>query len=165
MKKIILLFGAISFLFPLATKAVCPVCTITVGVGVGLCRYLGISDLISGAWIGGLIVSMILWTLDWMKRKNIKFARKALVIGAGYYLIVILPLYWMGIMGQPLNKIWGIDKLLAGIAAGSIALILGVLIDMFLRQKREGKAFFPFQKVVFPVALLVIASLIFYYTC
>ncbi len=31
----------------------CPVCSISIGVGVGLCRYLGIDDLISGVWIGG----------------------------------------------------------------------------------------------------------------
>jgi hypothetical protein len=34
---------------------VCPVCTIAVAGGVGLCRYLGIDDLISGSWIGALL--------------------------------------------------------------------------------------------------------------
>jgi len=28
--------------------AQCPVCTVAIGVGVGLCRYLGIDDLITG---------------------------------------------------------------------------------------------------------------------
>jgi hypothetical protein len=37
---------------------VCPVCTIAVAGGVGLCRYLGIDDLISGAWIGALLFSL-----------------------------------------------------------------------------------------------------------
>ncbi len=36
------------FITPFVTKAVCPVCTVAIASGVGLCRYLGIDDLISG---------------------------------------------------------------------------------------------------------------------
>lgn len=39
--------------------AICPVCTVAVGTDVGLCRWLGIDDVLSGIWIGGLIISMI----------------------------------------------------------------------------------------------------------
>ncbi|HRZ29924.1 MAG TPA: hypothetical protein P5052_04275 [Candidatus Paceibacterota bacterium] len=33
---------------PFTSQAVCPVCTVAIASGVGLCRYLGIDDLISG---------------------------------------------------------------------------------------------------------------------
>jgi len=73
----ILLF---SFLIFDQTRAFCPVCTVAVGAGVGLCRYLGIDDLISGAWIGGLLMSLTLWTIEWLNKKKIKFLfRKILV--------------------------------------------------------------------------------------
>ena len=50
--------------------AVCPVCTIAVGASLGLSRWLGVDDTISGLWIGGLIVSTTLWTYSWMKKRH-----------------------------------------------------------------------------------------------
>jgi hypothetical protein len=49
-KKIFKILSSASFLtfLPFMAKAVCPVCTIAIASGVGLCRYLGIDDLVSG---------------------------------------------------------------------------------------------------------------------
>jgi len=143
----------------------CPVCTIAVGAGVGLCRYLGIDDLISGTWIGGLIVSLIFWTIDWLNKREIHFLFRKILVSVFFYFIVITPLYWLGIMGHPENKFWGIDKLLFGIISGSLAFILSVLFHNFLIKKNQGKVFFYFQKVVIPISFLVILSLIFYLVC
>lgn len=33
-------------------QAVCPVCTVAVGTGVGLSRWLGVDDTITGLWLG-----------------------------------------------------------------------------------------------------------------
>jgi len=49
--------------------AVCPLCTVAVGAGVGLSRWLGIDDVITGLWIGGLIVSLIAWSENWLDKK------------------------------------------------------------------------------------------------
>jgi hypothetical protein len=151
--------------FPIITRAICPVCTIAVATGVGLCRWLGISDLISGTWIGALIVSMIGWTINWIRDKKFKFRFHKIVITAFYYFIIVAPLYWAGIIGHPFNKFWGIDKLLFGIGAGTIVFILALILNYFLKKKNQGKAFFPFQKVVVPIVLLIIISLIFYFAC
>ena len=159
------LFLTLGLLIPGLSQAVCMVCTIAVGAGVGLCRWLGIDDLISGAWIGGLIVSMIVWFLDWLDKKGIKFKFRRLIIIVLFYFIVLSPLYLMGIMGHPLNKFWGIDKLLFGIITGSLVFIVSVCLNNFLKKKNQGKAFFPFQKVVLPILSLIIVSLIFYLTC
>jgi len=166
-KTFSLLLGILSFFFLGAqiAQAVCPVCTIAVGVGVGLCRWLGIDDLISGTWIGGLIVSMIIWFLDWLDKKNIKFKFRRLLVIVSFYLFVIFPLYLTGIMGHPFNKFWGMDKLLFGIISGSLIFIASVWFNNFLKKKNQGKAFFPFQKVVIPPLFLIIMSLIFYFTC
>ncbi|MDD5145787.1 MAG: hypothetical protein PHF44_03010 [Candidatus Pacebacteria bacterium] len=143
----------------------CPVCGLAVGIGVGLCRWLGISDLISGTWIGALIVVLALWTIDWLDKKNIRFLFRKISVFALYYAIIIVPLYWMKIIGGPANKFLGFDKLVFGIFIGSIAFAIGVALNNFLKKKNQGKSYFPFQKVVLPISFLLIASLIFYFTC
>ena len=167
MLKKFLFFGLLtSLLFlPKFSQAVCPVCTMIAGVGVGLCRYLGIDDLISGTWIGGLIISMIIWTVDWLNKKKIRFLFRKILISFFFYFIVIAPLYWLDILGHPKNKFWGIDKLLFGIISGSFAFIFSVWFHNFLKKKNQGKSFFPFQKVLIPVLFLIILSLIFWRIC
>ena len=161
-KKIFALFLALFSFFAVSAKAVCPVCVVAVGSGVGLCRWLGIDDTISGLWIGGLIVSMILWTLHWMTGKNIKFKFRNILVWVGFYLLTIWPLYSFNIMGHPLNKVWGIDKILFGIIAGSIIFLFSVFLNGHLKNKNGGKVYFPYQRVAIPVVLLTVFSLIFY---
>jgi len=48
----------------------CPVCTIAVTAGVGLSRWLGVDDLISGLWVGGLLVSLIGLTFSLVEQKG-----------------------------------------------------------------------------------------------
>jgi len=146
-------------------QPVCPICTIAVGAGVGLCRWLGIDDLISGAWIGGLLMSLAIWTIDWLNKKKIKFLFRKPLILIFWYAISILPLYQFGIIGHPENKFFGIDRLLFGIISGSIIFLISVFFNNLLLKKNEGKVFFPFQKVVIPVSFLLILSLIFYFIC
>jgi len=167
MLKKFLFFGFLTLLLflPKLSQAVCPVCTIAVGAGVGLCRYLGIDDLISGTWIGGLIVSLIFWTIDWLNKKKIHFLFRKILVLVFFYFTIIAPLYWLGIMGHPENKFFGIDKLLFGILAGSPTFLLGVWFDNFLKKENQGKPFFPFQKVVLPILFLFILSLIFLRIC
>jgi len=153
----------LTFLALNQAKAVCPVCTIAVGAGVGLCRWLGIDDVLSGIWIGGLIVSMIGWALSWLNKKQIRFPLHSLAVVAFFYLIIILPLYSMGIMGHPYNTFWGIDKLLLGMIFGSLAFLLSLWLNSFLKKINQGKVFFPFQKVVLPILFLTITTLIFHY--
>jgi len=163
-KKIFLLPFLLIFL-PKFVFAFCPVCTIAVGAGVGLCRYLGIDDLISGTWIGGLLMSLTLWTIDWLNKKKIKFLFRKILVFIFWYGITIFPLYWLGIMGHPENKFGGIDKLLFGIISGSVVFLISFSIHNFLVKKNQGKSYFPFQKVIIPVSFLLILSLIFYLIC
>lgn len=153
----------VSFLFAASAKAICPICTVAVGAGVGLSRWLGIDDVIAGLWIGGLTVSLIMWTIDWLEKKNIRFKKRKLITVLAYYGIIVAPLYWTGIMGHPFNKIWGMDKLLLGIILGSLSFFLGGFWYYRMKAKNGGHAYFPFQKVVMPVAPLIILSAFFYF--
>ncbi|MDD2732155.1 MAG: hypothetical protein PHI53_03090 [Candidatus Pacebacteria bacterium] len=169
MKKIFLCLAALFGIFIAFTEkalAVCPICTIAVGAGVGLSRWLGIDDSITGLWIGGLTVSIITWTLSWFDKKNIKFRGRTIITILGYYSLIVVPLYFMGIMGNPLNTLCAcgvIDKLLLGIIVGSIAFWFGASWYYYLKEKNQGRAYFPFQKVVMPVSPLILLSIIFYF--
>jgi hypothetical protein len=143
-------------------QAVCPICTVAVGAGVGLARYIGVDDTIIGTWIGGLVISLALWTVNWLGKKNWKIKSITTISIAFYYLIVVVPLYWMGIMGHPGNQIYGIDKLLVGIIFGSLGFILGSEINLKIKESNGGKVLFPFQKVAFGLLPLFILSGIFF---
>ena len=164
-KKFLFYLLIVGIFFASSTLAQCPVCTIAVGAGVGLCRYLGIDDTISGTWIGGLLVSLILWTINWLNEKNIRFLFRKILVAVFYYAVTIIPLYQLKIMGSPQNKTFGIDKLLFGIITGSIAFILSTVFNDFLKKKNQGKVYFPFQKVVIPLLFLTITSLIHWFSC
>jgi hypothetical protein len=158
-------FFIFSFFFVKPALAICPLCTIAVGAGIGLSRWLGISDTITGLWLGGLIVSMIAWTESWLEKKNIRFKGRIFVNIIAYYALIIIPLYYAGIIGNPINTLCscGLDKLLFGIITGSIAFWCGANWYFYLKEKNNGHAYFPFQKVAMPIAPLIILSLIFYF--
>lgn len=163
MKKALILIFSLALFSAKSVLAVCPVCTVAVGAGIGLSRWLGIDDTITGLWIGGLTVSLIMWTINWFDKKNIVFKFRKIITSAGYYLIIVAPLYWMGIMGHTYNKIWGIDKLLLGIIIGSIVFLNSSLWYQSSKKKNGDKAYFPFQKVAMPVGFLAVFSAIFYF--
>lgn len=165
MKKLpvyLLSIFAVSFLFAKKALAVCPICTIAVGAGVGLSRWLGIDDTITGIWIGGLILSSGLWMADWIEKKNWKISNKKILSVALFYLIIILPLKWGNMIGLPTNTLFGIDKLLLGVIIGSLVFVSSVSLDKFLRKINNQKVVFYYQKVIIPVFLLSISSFIFY---
>jgi len=75
----------------------------------------------------------------------------------------VAPLYWTGILGHPLNMLWGMDRLLLGILAGSLVFWGTGWWYFRLKARNEGRAHIPFQKVAMPVGALLIFSLIFYF--
>lgn len=165
MKKAIIILSSIiaSFFFVTKVYAMCPVCTVAVAAGVGLARWLKIDDTITGLWIGGLAVSLIMWTNNYLNKKNVNFFGRKILVFIGYYALIVLPLYFTNILGHPLNRIFGIDKLALGIAVGSILFYVGAEWYHYLKDRNGGHANFPFQKVVMPVAPLIIMSVIFYF--
>ena len=158
--KLIIFLSVIGLSLAKSALAVCPICVVAVGAGLGLSRWLGVDDTISGLWIGALLVSITVWTHDWIVKKGWGFKYGLYAIGAGYYLLTLGPLYYSEIIGHPLNKIFGIDKLVFGTALGTIIFIVAVWLHSFLKTKNNGKSYFPYQKVVIPVVILIITSLI-----
>lgn len=144
--------------------AVCSVCTIAVVGGIEITRMLGVDDLITGIWVGGLIVSMAFWLSDWFVKKNfLKPMIREIISLVIFYLLTIPFLIWNKMIGIKGNVFLGVDKIVFGVIVGSIIFILGVLTDKFLRKLNKGKVFIYYQKVIIPVLFLTIISLIFYF--
>lgn len=160
----ILFLSILPLIFTSPVKAFCPVCTVAIGAGVGFSRYLGIDDTIAGVWIGGFILSSLLWIFNWIdgkfkkKRSNIFNIATTIVT----YTIVLVPLVLSGMIGHELNKLWGIDKVLLGIIVGTVAFYIAQKIHFYIKMKMNDKVLFPFQKVVIPVFFLLISTIIFY---
>ena len=152
-------------------SAICPLCTIAVASGVGFSRWLGIDDSVTGLWIGALTLSMAFWNMNWFDKKKIHFKFRNTVTILAYYLLIIFPLWGMGIIGNKLgalktfgtDSIYTIDKLSLGILVGTFAFWTSVEWYAHLKAKNKGRAHFPFEKVVLPNALLVILSFAFFF--
>jgi hypothetical protein len=164
MKKTVPIISALALGLASAAPAwaVCPVCTIAVGAGLGLSRWLGIDDTVSGVWVGGLIVSLTLWTADWLEKKNFRLRGLRALTAVFYILITVLPLYWTGIMGHPLNTLWNVDKLLLGMAFGGLSFWFAADLYALLKKRNGGRAWFPYQKIAMPVGALSLLSLALY---
>jgi len=153
------LVGFILLTIPAKALAMCPVCTIAVGAGLGLSRWFGIDDTVSGIWIGGLMVSLIFWTMDWLNTKKIHFKFQTILVVLGYFVLIVVPLMFLS---HPDNTLWGIDKIMLGVSVGSIGFLIAGQTYQYLKKKNNNQAHFPFEKVVLPVSTLILLSIIFY---
>ncbi len=144
-----------------SVHAVCPLCTIAVGAGLGVSRALGIDDIITGLWIGALILSSSFWLADFIKRKEWKIPHPFLLSTLSFYLLVIPPLYWFKFIDVS-SQFLGFNKIIFGIILGSFVFLTAVFLDKFLRNKNDGKVFIYYQKVILPIFLLSLTSFIFY---
>jgi len=151
------------FVFTKQSLAVCPLCVVAVAGGIELSRILKINDIITGLWIGGLIISLIYWTIEWIDKKGIKFFGKNLLIILLWYILIFWSLNLVGIYSRPIGNIPYFSQINFGILIGSVVFWFAVEFNNFLKEKNNGKSFFPFQKVVIPVGLLLILSVIFYF--
>jgi len=147
----------------LSTFAVCPICTVAVGAGLAISKKFGIDDTITSVWIGGLLMSVSIWTINWLGKKKWTFPGHQVVIGLVWYGITFVPLYFTEALFIPNNTILNIDKIIFGTLVGSLVFAATVSLYQYLKAKNGGKAHFPFEKVAIPVAGLILTSLVFYF--
>ena len=157
------IFYILFFIRGSSILAVCPLCTIAAAGGIEVTRLLGVDDLISSIWIGGLIVSVAFWLSDFLAKKKIlkPILREVLSLFL-FYVLTIPFLYWGKMIGIPNNVFLGVDKIIFGIITGSVVFFAGVFLDNFLRKINKGKVFIYYQKVILPILFLTLASFIFY---
>lgn len=145
------LASALIISFVGTARGVCPACTIAVCGGVEFSRWLGVDDAITGVWVGGLIVSLIMWAIAWLGRSGLLTVT---LVSSALYTAILVPLYWFGMIGREAQTLCGVDRLLFGIIIGSLAFTLGAGLHATFKS-RFNRSFFPFQKVVIPLVMLI----------
>lgn len=145
--------------------AFCPVCTVAVGAGLEGARILGVSDVITGLWAGGLMLSLAAWTENYMLAHGITNRFLILLNYVVYY--AILGLIYILPVGHPTLRfnaatMWGVDQFLLGVIVGSATFLLAGKWYEYIKSHNGGHAWFPFQKVVWPLGALIIVTLIFW---
>lgn len=168
MKKILssVLFAMIALLLFLpVANAMCPVCTVAVGAGLEGARLLGVDDVITGIWAGGLTMSLIGWTANYMRKRGVSRPIWYILNFVAYY--AILAMVYFIPYDNPIvffndRCMWGIDQFLLGVLTGSIVFFLMELWYSKIKANNGGHAQFPFQKVVMPFGGLFIVTLIFW---
>jgi len=135
---------------------VCPVCTIAVAAGIGVLEAWGVNPILIGIWFGALIVSSIMWMIDYLNRKKIHFLFRKILIIICFYAIFIIPLYYIKMGGKVVMS----NALLLGVIVGTFVFILSVLAHNHLKKVNEGKVMMFWQKVIVPLVFLIVASII-----
>lgn len=165
MKKLVssmlVALGCALFVLP-AAMAVCPVCTVAVGAGLEGARLLGVDDVITGIWAGGLTLSLFFWTAGWLKKRGVNNLWWQIFVPLIVCYGLLVAVYLMPGVEFGVNTLWGIDKFLLGVIVGTIAFYLGARWYAKIKRDNGGHAKFAFQKVVVPISFLLVATLIFW---
>ena len=142
--------------------AVCPVCTVAVGAGLEGALLLGVDDVITGIWAGGLTLSLFFWTAGWLKKRGVTNPLWQIVVPfVGYYALLGALYFMPGVLTFGANTLWGMDRFLLGVVVGTIAFWLGARWYVKIKRDNGGHARFAFQKVVVPLSFLMIATAVF----
>ena len=158
-----LFFAVIASLMILpVAQAVCPVCTVAVGAGLEGMRLLGVDDVITGIWAGGLSLSLFFWTAGWLKKHGVKTVFWQIVVPFVFYYGLLALVYALPGVEFVQATLWGIDKFLLGIIVGTVAFYLGARWYVKIKRDNGGHAKFAFQKVVVPLSFLIVATVVFW---
>ena len=165
MKKIMLTtFAALGTMMAAAGTAwaVCPVCTVAVGAGLEGARLLGVDDVITGIWAGGLTLSLFFWTAGWLKRHGVDSVWLGVILPFVVCYALLGAVYLMPGVTFGQNTLWGIDRFLMGIVVGTAAFYAGARWYIKIKRDNGGHAKFAFQKVIVPISFLLVATLVFW---
>lgn len=141
-----------------AAYAQCPVCIVTVGGGMILAKKLGIDDFLVSLWISGLNTAISFWLVT--KIKN-KFLGNPVILSVLMLGLTLSYFIFTDQIGSTGNQLLGLDKIIFGQSLGLLIWLLGIFIDRKSRVLNGGKILFPYQKVVFPVGILIIFTIVF----
>ncbi|MBD5389399.1 hypothetical protein HDR63_04055 [bacterium] len=159
MKKLIISLMATLIPVRVMANPACPVCTVAIGAALPITRRMGLPDAVAGIWVGAFLAIMGYWIIKFMDRRHWNFpGRNALVL--------ILSVATIGF--AYINQVeyspcfLGIDPLLFGTILGALLFIGTEKLYDWMKQKNGGHAHFPFEKVVLPLVVLTLASIILF---
>ena len=171
-KKVIIFSFLLSF-FPIKVFAHCPLCTIGTGWLILVARWLGVSSIVIGLFVGSFTVALGLFSAKILKKKFKKrgfFFDHSIV--AFSFLSIVLPIILTGnsdyiilnlsIFGKPgtfLNRIYLLNSFLVGSIIGVGIFYFGSYFNKKIAKLRKGKHL-PFGGIIIPILLLIIFAIL-----
>lgn len=165
MRKLMLGFFASLGLWPLAAVPVyahCPLCVAGAGAGLTLSRLLGVDDSITGVWIGAFLGAVSFWSEGYIFKffKTTSLVGRSILRPAIYALVVFATLvsfYQFNLVNR-MSQIAGLDKLTFGILLGAFAFYFVDMVNDAV-IKKNGRVFFPYQRIVVSLGTMAVVSL------
>lgn len=154
----VLLLAINYLLFATPVSAQCPICIVTVGGGMLLADRLGIDDFLVSLWISGLNVAISFWLAT--KIKN-RFFGNPVILSILMYATTLSYFIFTQQTGSPVNTLLGFDKIIFGQTLGLFIWFFGIFADRYSRKLNGGKILFPYQKVAFPIGILILLTILF----
>lgn len=163
MKKIYFL---VFMLLPLKAYAHCPLCTAGAAGAALFAKWLGMSVLSVGVFIGAFAAALGAWVSRYFPKKF-----KWFVI-VGSFLLTIVPLApimtdyssiyisWGGVYGGIFNRTYLVNLFIAGSIIGGLVIMVSPRLSGYLSKLRKGKTF-PYQGILLTFAILILLALIF----
>ena len=146
-----------------SAHAVCPLCAVAAGAGVGLTRCLGIDDSITGVWLGGLLTALLMWFLTWARMRTWYTKKIGALVTFAYYVANLATFALFSWLSSCPVSSAGWHNVMVGFVLGSGVFYASVVWYEYLKKNHGGHAYFPFQKIVMPIVALIIASLCAYW--
>jgi len=154
----VLLLAISYLLLAIPVSAQCPVCIVTVGGGMYLAKKLGIDDFLVSLWISGLNTAISFWAATKIKHRVFG---SPIVLSVLMLSLTLVYFIFTDQTGSIANKVLGLDKIIFGQILGMFIWFLGIFVDRKSRRLNGGKILFPYQKVVFPISILLIFTILF----
>jgi DMSO reductase anchor subunit len=149
---------------PASANPACAVCTVAVAASLELARYWGVDDSVVGVWSGAFLALLGYWMILWFDKKKWNFkGRNFLLIALSVSMICFMYIKKMVYSPEVILWILYIDPFLFSVILGAVVFIYASLFYQWMKAGNGGRAHFPFEKVVVPVAALVMLSIYFYY--
>jgi len=155
-------FFCFLFLF-LATRTVsatCPLCVGATASMVATARFFGVNDLITGTFIGALIVSTAAWINRVLTKRNkgrnyLPFQQIILVV---FWLLAFTVIFFIA----GLIKFELFNRLVIGMLMGVFIVPTAFIFNKFLRENNGRKNYMPFQHIFLTIVFLLIAVFAYY---
>lgn len=161
-KKLRYCFSLFSFLtawsvLTMAVHAQCAVCTLAIVGGLGISRWLGVDDTYVGVWLGAAIFGAAGFAGNLVAKRWPQFKSGKWLVMSAVILVAAVALYF----ADGYVKSGMLTHLTQGLLLGIGGLYLGLYLDKALRQFKNdgGRPYFPFQKVVCPLVMILLATL------
>lgn len=146
---------------PQIAFAHCPLCVAATGSAVATARFFGVSDSITGLFVGIFVSSTAIWLNNILKKRNSGKEYMALqkeIIILVSVVSTFLTFYLSGLVFS-LE-----DKLIIGASAGVVMPLLSSVFHKALKSYNNNKSFIPFQSILLMFATALISAAGFYAT-